>query len=148
MATLLDYLLRENHWNGIFFLECSIEGRSVTMTEDHRLTSISERSRMLEMGNQLGEGETRLCGMCCGYQVFRLRLNSMNKCIWAITGMNIARALGDKFLKQEDSRFSSTPFVSEVLEISQESRALAVMARYFTWSHVVHISHFYTFPIQ
>jgi hypothetical protein len=50
---------------------------------------------------------------------------------WRVIGMNIARALGDKFLKQEDSRFSSTPFVSEVLEINQESRAVAIMARYF-----------------
>lgn len=52
-------------------MECSIEGRSVTMTEDHRLTSFSERSRMLEMGNQLAEGETRICGVCLQIQNFQ-----------------------------------------------------------------------------
>ena len=65
--------------------------------------------------------------------------------------MNIARALGDKFLKEEDSRFSSTPFVSEVLEISQESRALAVMARYFkailSIMFIGHVQHKQGIPI-
>lgn len=43
--------------------------------------------------------------------------------------MNIARALGDKFLKEQDGCFSSQPFVSEAIRIEPESRALAVMAR-------------------
>lgn len=86
-----------------------VEGKYVSMTEDHRLTSFSERSRMLEMGKQLPEGETRLCGM------------------------NIARVLGDKFLKEQDARFSSKPFVSEVIQITQDSRALAVIASDGLW---------------
>lgn len=44
-------------------------------------------------------------------------------------GMNIARALGDKFLKEQDGCFSSQPFVSEAIRIDPESRVLAVMAR-------------------
>lgn len=33
------------------------------MTEDHRITSNSERLRMQEIGEPLKDGETRLCGM-------------------------------------------------------------------------------------
>jgi hypothetical protein len=44
-------------------------------------------------------------------------------------GMNIARALGDKFLKEEDGCFSSQPFVSEPLRIEPESKVLALIAR-------------------
>eukprot|EP00250_Pteridium_aquilinum_P018101 c23942_g1_i1 orf=405-1982(-) len=87
----------------------SVDGKYVSMTEDHRLTSISEKSRMLEMGEQLREGETRLCGM------------------------NIARVLGDKFLKEQDARFSSKPFVSKVLRITQDGKALAVIASDGLW---------------
>lgn len=32
------------------------------MTEDHRITSISERQRMQATGEPLKDGETRLCG--------------------------------------------------------------------------------------
>ncbi|KAI5060566.1 hypothetical protein GOP47_0024986 [Adiantum capillus-veneris] len=87
----------------------SVDGKYISMTEDHRLTSLTEQTRMLEMGKQLREGETRLCGM------------------------NIARVLGDKFLKEQEVRFSSTPFVSDVLQITQECKALAVMASDGLW---------------
>lgn len=103
----------------VFYAQCanvgdsacifSVDGKYVSMTEDHRLTSISEKSRMLEMGKQIREGETRLCGM------------------------NIARVLGDKFLKEQDTRFSSKPFISEVLRITQDSKALAVIASDGLW---------------
>ncbi|BBN16827.1 protein MpPP2C_KAPP [Marchantia polymorpha subsp. ruderalis] len=86
-----------------------IGDKHIPVTEDHRLTSFSERCRLLEMGKQLREGETRLCGM------------------------NIARALGDKFLKEQDDSFSSQPYVSEVLKLEPESRALAVMASDGLW---------------
>eukprot|EP01018_Ginkgo_biloba_P026490 Gb_00591 [translate_table: standard] len=79
------------------------------MTEDHRLTSMSEKIRMLEIGKQLKEGETRLCGM------------------------NIARVLGDKFLKEQDSRFSAEPYISEVLQITSKSNALALLASDGLW---------------
>ncbi|CAM6098917.1 unnamed protein product [Calypogeia fissa] len=87
----------------------SIGDKHIPMTEDHRLTSYSERCRLLEMGKQLKEGETRLCGM------------------------NIARALGDKFLKEQDGCFSSRPFVSEAIRIEAESKVLAVMASDGLW---------------
>ncbi|KAL3679991.1 hypothetical protein R1sor_022947 [Riccia sorocarpa] len=87
----------------------SIEEKLIPVTEDHRLTSSSERFRLMEMGRQLKEGETRLCGM------------------------NIARALGDKFLKEQDDCFSARPYVSEVLKLEPESRALAVMASDGLW---------------
>lgn len=87
----------------------SIEGKHISMTEDHRLTSLSEKSRMLEIGKQLRDGETRLCGM------------------------NIARVLGDKFLKEQDVRFSAEPYISEVLQIKIKSKALAMMASDGLW---------------
>lgn len=105
--------------NSIVYAQCanvgdsacifSLGGKYISMTEDHRLTSFSERSRMLEMGKQLGEGESRLCGM------------------------NIARVLGDKFLKEQDARFSSQPFISDVLRITKDSKALAIMASDGLW---------------
>lgn len=34
------------------------------MTEDHRVTSSTERRRIEELGEPLRDGETRLCGNC------------------------------------------------------------------------------------
>lgn len=45
-------------------------------------------------------------------------------------GMNIARALGDKFLKEEESAFSAEPFISNVFRLSGDGLGLVVMARY------------------
>lgn len=45
-------------------------------------------------------------------------------------GLNLARMLGDKFLKQQDCTFSSEPYVSQFVRIDQASRAFVVMARY------------------
>ena len=45
-------------------------------------------------------------------------------------GMNIARALGDKFLKEEESAFSSEPHVSSVFRLSEDGLGLVVIARY------------------
>jgi protein phosphatase len=40
----------------------SVDGKQITMTEDHRITSYSERRRIEETGEPLKDGETRLCG--------------------------------------------------------------------------------------
>lgn len=40
--------------------------------------------------------------------------------------------LGDKFLKQQDSRFSSEPYISQVVHINETSGAFALLARYET----------------
>ena len=45
------------------------------------------------------------------------------------TGLNLARVLGDKFLKEQDSRFSSEPYVSPAVHIAKESTAFTVIAR-------------------
>ncbi|KAG7013571.1 Protein phosphatase 2C 70 [Cucurbita argyrosperma subsp. argyrosperma] len=88
----------------------SVHGKRMKMTEDHRITSISERQRIEQAGEPLKDGETRLCG-----------------------GLNLARMLGDKFLKQQDPRFSSEPYISEVVHIDQGSKAFAVMASDGFW---------------
>ncbi|CAN6482024.1 unnamed protein product [Victoria cruziana] len=102
-----------------FFAQCAnvgdsacifnIDGCQVVMTEDHRLTSESERTRLTEMGGPLRDGETRLCGL------------------------NIARMLGDKFLKEQDLRFSSLPYISQVLHITRTSKAFALLASDGLW---------------
>lgn len=47
----------------IFFpLFGSVDGKQIKMTEDHRITSYSERLRIEETGEPLRDGETRLCG--------------------------------------------------------------------------------------
>ncbi|XP_057956765.1 protein phosphatase 2C 70 [Malania oleifera] len=102
-----------------FFVQCAnvgdsacvvnIDGEQIKMTEDHKITSYSERLRIKETGEPLKDGETRLCGI------------------------NLARMLGDKFLKQQDSRFSSEPYISQVVHMDQASRAFALLASDGLW---------------
>jgi protein phosphatase len=87
----------------------SMGDQQVLMTEDHRLTSPSERLRLLQMGRQLKDGETRICGM------------------------NIARALGDKFLKEQDRAFSALPHISDVRRLTVESKAMVIIASDGLW---------------
>ncbi|XP_043693746.1 protein phosphatase 2C 70-like isoform X4 [Telopea speciosissima] len=87
----------------------SIDGKQIKMTEDHRVTSQSERVRLKQTGQPLKDGETRLCGL------------------------NLARMLGDKFLKEQDSRFSSEPYISEVVHIDKASKAFVLMASDGLW---------------
>ncbi|CAJ1925294.1 unnamed protein product [Sphenostylis stenocarpa] len=105
--------------NDNFFAQCanvgdstcimSLNGKQIKMTEDHKIANYSERLRIEETGEPLKEGETRLYGI------------------------NLARMLGDKFLKQQDSRFSSEPYISEVVHIDQASKAFAILASDGLW---------------
>ncbi|KAK9070752.1 hypothetical protein SSX86_011154 [Deinandra increscens subsp. villosa] len=90
----------------------NIEGRPVKMSEDHRISSYPERLRMAAAGEPLKDGETRLCGL------------------------NLARMLGDKFLKEQDARFSSEPYISQVVYMNSESRDFAIMASDGFWDVV------------
>ncbi|GMN46627.1 hypothetical protein TIFTF001_015801 [Ficus carica] len=102
-----------------FFAQCAnvgdsacvfnVDGDSIKMSEDHTVSSYTERLRMEERGEPLKDGETRLCGL------------------------NLARMLGDKFLKQQDARFSSEPYVSQVVHINQASKAFALLASDGLW---------------
>ncbi|KAL3507958.1 hypothetical protein ACH5RR_033340 [Cinchona calisaya] len=87
----------------------NIDGKQMKMTEDHRVTSYSERLRIQATGEPLRDEETRLCGL------------------------NLARMLGDKFLKLQDARFSSEPFISPVVNINQSSRSFALLASDGFW---------------
>lgn len=42
----------------------SMDGKQIKMTEDHKVTSCSERLRIEGIGEPLKDGETRLCGKC------------------------------------------------------------------------------------
>ncbi|KAJ9556972.1 hypothetical protein OSB04_011586, partial [Centaurea solstitialis] len=90
----------------------NIKGQQIKMTEDHRIASYNERLRMEAAGEPLKDGEKRLCGL------------------------NLARMLGDKFLKQQDARFSSEPYISQVVYMSSESRDFAIMASDGFWDVV------------
>ncbi|WCJ23710.1 kinase associated protein phosphatase [Euphorbia peplus] len=102
-----------------FFAQCAnvgdsacvmnVDDRQIKMTEDHRITSYSERLRINESGEPLKDGETRLCGL------------------------NLARMLGDKFLKQQEARFSCEPYISEAVHIDRASSAFALMASDGFW---------------
>ncbi|KAK7343571.1 hypothetical protein VNO77_12402 [Canavalia gladiata] len=105
--------------DGKYFAQCanvgdstcviSVDDKQIKMTEDHKLTSYSEKQRIAETGEPLKDGQTRLYGI------------------------NLARMLGDKFLKQQDLRFSSEPFISQVVHIDQASRAFAILASDGLW---------------
>jgi protein phosphatase len=84
-------------------------GKSIVLTEDHRLTNPKERERLEENGIPLGEDTRRLYGL------------------------NLARALGDCFLKDEDLGLSAEPSVSQVYEVSPEQGALILVASDGLW---------------
>jgi protein phosphatase len=87
-----------------------VENRSkVNLSEDHRLTNPKERARLEENGIPLGEDTRRLYGL------------------------NLARALGDRFLKDEDLGLSAEPFVSNVHAIDPDHGALVVVASDGVW---------------
>ncbi|XP_051129529.1 protein phosphatase 2C 70 isoform X4 [Andrographis paniculata] len=90
----------------------NVDGRQVKMTEDHRITSYSERLRMQALGAPLKDRETRICGI------------------------NLARMLGDKFLKERDARFSSEPYVSDVMRIDRSCKGFAIIASDGFWDVV------------
>ncbi|CAO2832083.1 unnamed protein product [Amaranthus hypochondriacus] len=105
-----------------FFAQCAnvgdsacvmnVDGKQIKMTEDHRLTTYTEKQRIREMGDPLKDGETRLCGL------------------------NLGRMLGDKFLKEQDARFSSEPYISQVVRLGQASKGFAVLASDGLWDVV------------
>ncbi|KAK8459142.1 hypothetical protein SEVIR_2G085100v4 [Setaria viridis] len=87
----------------------SVNGMTIDMTEDHRVASTTERARIARTGQPLKDGEVRL------------------------SGLNLARMFGDKFLKEQDSRFSSEPYVSQAVRITKACTAFAVIASDGLW---------------
>ncbi|XP_020101834.1 protein phosphatase 2C 70 isoform X2 [Ananas comosus] len=87
----------------------NVNGQQIMMTEDHRVTSMPERARLAKLGRPLKDGEARL------------------------SGLNISRMLGDKFLKEQDSRFSSEPYISQVVHITKACTAFALIASDGLW---------------
>ncbi|CAD5187729.1 unnamed protein product [Musa acuminata subsp. malaccensis] len=87
----------------------NVNGKLIPMTEDHRVTSTTERARFAKLGKPLKESETRLCGL------------------------NISRMLGDKFLKEQDDHFSSEPYISQVVAIENSCTAFALIASDGLW---------------
>ncbi|KAF9677569.1 hypothetical protein SADUNF_Sadunf08G0121400 [Salix dunnii] len=108
-----SYKMKKNYplFSLLYFLYhiFSVDGKQIKITEDHRISSYSERLRLNKMGVPLRDGETRLYGL------------------------NLARMLGDKFLKQQEPRFSSEPYISEAIHIKQASGAFALLASDGFW---------------
>lgn len=79
------------------------------LTEDHRLSNPNERERLERNGIPIGEETRRLYGL------------------------NLARALGDRFLKDEDLGLSAEPSISPVHEIDADHGAILVIASDGLW---------------
>lgn len=56
-------------------------------------------------------------------------LRDIDLIVGTFSGMNIARALGDKFLKEQDRAFSALPHISDVQRLTVESKAMVIIAR-------------------
>ncbi|MQL83049.1 hypothetical protein Taro_015526 [Colocasia esculenta] len=87
----------------------NVGGIEIKMTEDHRISSLSERARFRERGQPLADGQGRLYGI------------------------NLGRMLGDKFLKEQEPRFSPEPFISRAVHIKRASTAFALLASDGLW---------------
>ncbi len=86
-------------------------GTYVTLTQDHRLSNPEERGRLQSHG-VIPEGESNT------YRLY---------------GLNLARALGDRFLKDEDLGLSAEPHVSDVIALGGDQEALIVIASDGLW---------------
>jgi len=84
-------------------------GQAVALTVDHKVTTPSERARVEALGIELGERATRIPG-----------------------GLAVSRALGDHFLKSENTGLISEPFVSEVFSLGTED-TFVVLASDALW---------------
>uniref|UniRef100_A0A0D9W0I7 protein-serine/threonine phosphatase n=1 Tax=Leersia perrieri TaxID=77586 RepID=A0A0D9W0I7_9ORYZ len=113
----------------------SVNGETIIMTEDHRVISKTERARMENLGYPLKDGESRICGMQHCYLTSAADFNNYNAIIslFTSTGLNLGRMLGDKFLKEQDSRFSSEPYVSQVVRLTKACSAFALIASDGLW---------------
>ncbi len=82
------------------------------LTEDHRLSNPAERARLAAAGIPLQATSTRLYGL------------------------NLARALGDRFLKDEDLGLTAEPAVSLVAAVPRGRGALVLVASDGLWDVV------------
>lgn len=82
-----------------------------TLTQDHRLSNPEERGRLQSHG-VIPEGDSTT------YRLY---------------GLNLARALGDRFLKDEDLGLSAEPHVSDVVVLGGDREALIVIASDGLW---------------
>ncbi|KAJ1686064.1 hypothetical protein LUZ63_017454 [Rhynchospora breviuscula] len=109
-------------WSGLnedLFAQCAnlgdsecvmyVDGKQIVMTEVHKVDSVGERARIAQTGNPLKDGESR------------------------IGGLNLCRMLGDGFLKAQDQRFISEPYVSKPVHVTKESTAFALVASDGLW---------------
>jgi len=79
------------------------------LTEDHRLSNPDERARLEQTGIPLGKDTRRLYGL------------------------NLARALGDRFLKDEDLGLSAEPSTSGLYKIPKDKNFIIVIASDGLW---------------
>lgn len=84
-------------------------GAGSPITEDHRLSNPRERERLQNLGIQVTKDTRRLYGL------------------------NLARGLGDKFLKDEDLGLSAEPFVSSVLRVLPQEGGMLLIASDGLW---------------
>lgn len=75
-------------------------GKSMILSEDHKLTIQSERQRIINMGVTLTQDQTRLCGLA------------------------VARAFGDMFPKSEKCGITADPYISPAVELLKTDTTL------------------------
>lgn len=97
------------------------------LTTDHRISAPAERHRLRSIGIELTEGSDRLYGL------------------------NVARCLGDHYLKEFG--FSATPSVSHVHKLPPDQSALLILASDGLWdvaapSKVMEVRRFSPHPTQ
>ena len=86
----------------------------ICLTEDHKLSTPSERKRIEEMGIVVAPHATR------------------------ISGLAITRALGDIFLKQEGQGLTEVPHVSDPIQLRNDDKFLIVASDGVKKKHICH----------
>ena len=108
----------------------SLSSKSVFACYVGNLVSTTERARIAKLGNPLKDGERRICGMLPLLVLWCwLERQWSQITVFISAGLNLCRMLGDKFLKEQDPRFSKEPYVSPVVQISKSCSAFALIAR-------------------
>ncbi|KAI8009351.1 Protein phosphatase 2C 70 [Camellia lanceoleosa] len=108
-----------------FYVQCAnvgdsacvmnIDGKQqIKMSEDHRISSYSERLRMQETGEPLKDGETRLCGN------FKIKIRIM-----PFDYLHMARLLLDLVIYKHNS----APIVGDIGQYKAELRARGELKR-------------------
>jgi protein phosphatase len=99
---------------------------TVKLTYDHKVTDEAERERLTNMGVELSVGATRINGTSLP-PVCDLRAKcTLAEPSFSASGLAVSRALGDHFMKENQLGLISEPYVSDLIELTDEDTMLIV----------------------